>query len=52
MVGGDRETFDEILPLFQMIGENIAYMGNAGSGQHTKMSNQVAIASNMIGVVE
>ena len=43
MVGGDRETFDEIIPLFQMIGENIAYMGNAGSGQHTKMVTRLPL---------
>jgi 3-hydroxyisobutyrate dehydrogenase len=52
MVGGDRDTFGEIMPLFQLMGKNIAYMGPAGSGQHTKMSNQILIASTMIGVVE
>jgi 3-hydroxyisobutyrate dehydrogenase len=34
------------------MGKNIAYMGKAGAGQHTKMSNQILIASTMIGVVE
>src|SRR5690606_17989197 len=34
------------------MGENIVYQGPAGSGQHTKMCNQIAIASNMIGVAE
>jgi 3-hydroxyisobutyrate dehydrogenase len=34
------------------MGENIAYMGPAGKGQHTKMSNQILIAGTMIGVVE
>ncbi len=52
MAGGDREAFDDILPLFQLMGENIAYMGGPGAGQHTKMSNQILIASTMIGVVE
>lgn len=52
MVGGNREVFDKVLPLFQILGENIAYMGEAGAGQHTKMSNQILIASTMIGVVE
>lgn len=52
MAGGDKETFQKVLPLFQILGENIAYMGEAGSGQHTKMSNQILIASTMIGVVE
>jgi 3-hydroxyisobutyrate dehydrogenase len=52
MVGGDRSAFDVTLPLFETMGENIAYFGPAGSGQRVKMSNQILIASTMIGVVE
>ncbi len=52
MVGGDRTAYDRVLPLFNIMGENIAYLGEAGAGQHTKMSNQILIASTMIGVVE
>jgi 3-hydroxyisobutyrate dehydrogenase len=52
MVGGERETFDACQPIFEIFGENIAYMGEAGAGQHTKMSNQIMIASTMAGVVE
>jgi len=52
MVGGDQEVFDEVLPLFQLMGENISLLGPAGCGQHTKMSNQILIASTMIGTVE
>lgn len=52
MIGGDKEIFDEALPLLKLMGENISYIGKAGSGQHTKMSNQILIASTMIGVVE
>lgn len=52
MVGGDQETFEEMLPIFQILGNNIVYQGEAGAGQHTKMCNQIAIASNMIGVTE
>jgi 3-hydroxyisobutyrate dehydrogenase len=52
MVGGDPKTFDEVLPLFQLLGKNIAYMGAAGAGQHTKMCNQILIAGTMIGVCE
>jgi len=40
------------MPLFQKMGTNIRHMGAAGSGQHTKMVNQILIASNMIGVCE
>jgi len=52
MVGGERAAFDRVLPLFQKLGETIALMGGPGSGQHTKMVNQILIAGNMIGVVE
>lgn len=52
MVGGDQQDFDAVLPLFQLMGKNIAYFGKAGSGQHTKMANQIAIAPTMIGVCE
>lgn len=52
MVGGDSSTFEEVLPIFQSMGENIIHQGNAGAGQHTKLANQITIASNMIGVVE
>jgi len=52
MIGGDKETYEKILPLFKLMGENISYMGKTGAGQHTKMSNQILIASTMIGVFE
>jgi len=52
MVGGDREAFEQALPLFQVMGENIVYQGTAGSGQHCKMANQIAVASTMVGVCE
>lgn len=52
MVGGDEEAFIALKPLFQLLGTNIVYQGKAGAGQHTKMCNQITIASNMIGVCE
>ena len=52
MVGGDKETFEKVLPLFKLMGKNITYMGKPGNGQHTKMANQIHIATTMIGAVE
>jgi 3-hydroxyisobutyrate dehydrogenase len=52
MTGGERAAFETVLPLFRVMGETIALMGGPGSGQHTKMTNQILIASTMIGVVE
>jgi len=52
MVGGEKRTYDQVVPLFQLMGRNIAYMGEAGTGQHTKMCNQILVAGNMIGACE
>jgi 3-hydroxyisobutyrate dehydrogenase len=52
MVGGDKEAVDDTMPLFELMGKNIVYQGEAGSGQHTKMCNQITIAGTMIGVCE
>lgn len=52
MVGGDKDVFEKMQPIFELFGQNIIYQGVAGSGQHTKMCNQIAIASGMIGVCE
>ncbi|GIN61333.1 putative oxidoreductase YkwC [Robertmurraya siralis] len=52
MVGGDKEDFEAVLPILNVLGTNIVYQGKAGAGQHTKMCNQIAIASGMIGVSE
>ena len=52
MAGGDRPAFEAALPLLQRMGKTIVYQGPAGSGQHTKMCNQIVIAGTMIGVCE
>lgn len=52
MVGGDNEVFLKMKPIFEVLGENIILQGDAGAGQHTKLANQITIASNMIGVCE
>ena len=52
MVGGKKEIFDRVLPLFELMGSNVVYQGSAGSGQHTKMANQIGIASSMLAMCE
>ncbi|HIC17155.1 TPA: NAD(P)-dependent oxidoreductase [Candidatus Poribacteria bacterium] len=52
MIGGDQKAVDAIHPLFEAMGQNIIYQGKAGSGQHTKMCNQITISGTMIGVCE
>ncbi len=52
MVGGDREAFERVRPLLEVLGKTIVHQGGPGAGQHTKMVNQILIASGMIGVCE
>ena len=52
MVGGEYDVFEQMKPVFEIFGANIVYQGTAGAGQHTKMCNQIVIASGMIGVCE
>ncbi|CAK20407.1 NAD(P)-dependent oxidoreductase [Listeria welshimeri] len=52
MVGGAEDVFLKVKPIFEILGSSVILQGDAGAGQHTKMVNQIAIASNMIGVTE
>lgn len=52
MAGGDEAAFERALPLFETMGKTFTLMGGPGAGQHTKMANQIGIASTMIGLVE
>lgn len=52
MIGGEESTYQSVLPIFEVMGENIIHQGPAGAGQHTKLANQITIATNMIGVAE
>jgi len=52
MVGGDEGAVQTIEPLLSAMGKTIVRQGGPGAGQHTKMVNQILIASGMIGVCE
>ena len=52
MVGGDEAVFEKVKPLFEIMGKNIVYMGKAGSGQHTKAANQIAVAGATAAMTE
>ncbi len=52
MMGGDEAALETILPIIDYFSANVVYQGKAGSGQHTKMCNQITIAGTMIGVCE
>ncbi len=52
MIGGDEEVVNKVMPIMDFFSKNMVYQGKAGSGQHTKMCNQITIAGTMIGVCE
>ncbi|MFM8285184.1 MAG: NAD(P)-dependent oxidoreductase [Planctomycetaceae bacterium] len=52
MIGGDKAVVEALQPCWNAMGKTIVHQGAAGAGQHTKMVNQVLIASGMIGVCE
>lgn len=52
MVGGDKATYEAMLPLFNVLGHKVNYFGAAGTGQHAKMANQIMIAGTMTGLTE
>ncbi len=52
MIGGSAEAVAALDPCWRAMGKTIVHQGGPGAGQHTKMVNQILIASNMIGVCE
>ncbi|MCK5487007.1 MAG: 2-hydroxy-3-oxopropionate reductase [Desulfobacterales bacterium] len=52
MVGGDKEIFNRVLPLFEVMGKNIVHIGDNGAGQVTKACNQVLIGQTIAAIGE
>jgi 3-hydroxyisobutyrate dehydrogenase len=52
MAGGKREAFDHVMPVFQAMGKSITYCGDSGSGQLTKLCNQILVSLNLLAVSE
>lgn len=52
MVGGESGCVEHVMPLLTVLGRQVVHQGGPGAGQHTKMVNQILIATNMIGVCE
>ena len=52
MVGGNQQTFDQILPLFEIMGGNITRVGDVGTGQICKIANQIIVGLNIEAVAE
>jgi 3-hydroxyisobutyrate dehydrogenase len=52
MIGGEAPVVEALRPCFEAMGKTIVRQGGPGAGQHTKMVNQILIATGMIGVCE
>jgi len=52
LVGGEKEDFEALQPVFSVLGTNLVYMGKAGAGQKAKACNQIAIAGALAGACE
>ena len=52
MVGGERSTFDTVLPIFQVMGKTITHLGPLGCGGLTKLANQIIVAMNLTALGE
>ncbi|MET3666542.1 NAD(P)-dependent oxidoreductase [Caulobacter sp. 1776] len=52
MAGGDQAAYDRVLPVIEVYAKAVRRMGEVGSGQLTKMCNQIAIAGVVQGVAE
>lgn len=52
MVGGKESVFNDIKPLFELMGKNITLVGDCGAGQTCKVANQIIVALNIEAVSE
>jgi len=52
MMGGDAKAVKAVEPVLQTFGKTMEHMGGPGSGQHTKMANQIMISTTMLGLIE
>jgi 3-hydroxyisobutyrate dehydrogenase len=52
MVGGDKQTFDQVGPIFDVLGKTATYCGSSGLGQTVKLCNQIVGAVNILAMCE
>ncbi|NIM04756.1 MAG: NAD-binding protein, partial [Armatimonadetes bacterium] len=52
MVGGDENIFRQVLPILQVLGGAVTYVGPQGTGQLMKLCNQIACCLNILGMSE
>ncbi|MBA7615934.1 2-hydroxy-3-oxopropionate reductase [subsurface metagenome] len=52
MVGGPQETFDEVEDILSVMGASVTRVGEIGSGNMTKLANQIIVALNIAAMSE
>ena len=52
MIGGKKEIFEKVKPVFESMGKMIIYAGTTGSGQKMKLVNQIAVALSDLAMIE
>ncbi len=52
MVGSDLNTYKHLLPVFNLIGEDIMHCGDVGSGQLTKIMNNMILFETVVALSE
>jgi 3-hydroxyisobutyrate dehydrogenase len=52
MVGGEAAVFERCRPLFDALGKRMTHVGPVGSGQSTKLVNQIAVLGNLLATCE
>ena len=52
MVGGESDVYKKVELILNVFSSKVNLQGDAGSGQHTKMANQIMIAGTMTGMTE
>ena len=52
MVGGDKSKYELLKKISSIYSKSVVYMGKSGSGQLTKMVNQICVASIIQGLAE
>ena len=52
MVGGDADAFDRVEPILKRLGTTVTHCGPSGSGQLTKLVNQILVSVTNLAVCE
>ncbi|MDA3451617.1 MULTISPECIES: NAD(P)-dependent oxidoreductase [Acinetobacter] len=50
--GGDAQTITELAPIFNVLSQRVTRMGDIGTGQATKICNQLIVAANSALIAE